>query len=91
MLGVVARGAAPWEKKKKAHKSLKAYKFFYDGFVKNVWVHECQTTNDLSLQVLYFHAFIYHSLTCDAPLEVFVALNGDTGDVYAGQCSCVSG
>ena len=24
----------------KAFKSLKAYKFFYDAFVKNVWVHE---------------------------------------------------
>ena len=24
----------------KTFKALKAYKFFYDGFVKNVWVHE---------------------------------------------------
>ena len=29
----------------KAFKSLKAYKFYYDGFVKNVWVHEFQSQN----------------------------------------------
>ena len=27
----------------------------------------------------------------DLPLETFLALNGDTGDVYSAQCSCVSG
>ena len=75
----------------KAFKSLKAYKFFYDGFVKNVWVYEWPCLNDMALRVLYFHAFVYHCLTCDSPLEVFVALNGDTGDVYSDQCSCVSG
>ena len=75
----------------KAFKSLKAYKFFYDGFVRNVWVCECPNVNNIALRVLYFCAFVYHSLTCDSPLEVFVALNGDTGDVYSAQCSCVSG
>ena len=75
----------------KAFKSLKAYKFFYDGFVRNVWVYECPNVNNIALRVLYFRAFVYHSLTCDSPLEVFVALNGDTGDVYSAQCSCVSG
>ena len=40
-----------------AFKSLKAFKFFYDGFVKNVWVHECPSTNQLDLRVLYFRAF----------------------------------
>ena len=33
----------------RAHKLLKAYKFFYNGFVKNVLVHECQINNDPSL------------------------------------------
>ena len=77
----------------KAFKSLKAYKFFYGGFVRNVWVYEFPSINDrdTALRVLYFRAFVYHSLTCDSPLEVFVALNGDTGDVYSAQCSCVSG
>ena len=39
----------------------------------------------MALRVLYFRAFVYHSLTCDPPLEVFVVLNGDTGDVYLGK------
>ena len=74
----------------KAFKSLKAYKF---GFIRNVWVYQCSCTNDLRLRVLYFRAFVYHSssMSCDSPLEVFVALNGDSGDVYAAQCSCISG
>ena len=65
------------------------HQLVYDGFVRNVWVYECPGT--AQLRVLYFRAFVYHSLTCDSPLEVFVALNGDTGDVYSAQCSCVSG
>ena len=69
----------------KAFKSLKAFKFFYDGFVRNVWVYQCSCTNDLRLRVLYFWAFVYHSLSCDTPLEVFVVLNGDSGDVYAAH------
>lgn len=76
----------------KAFKSLKAYKFFYDGFVKNVWVYECPSTGDsLNLRVLYFRAYVHHSLTCESPLQVFVSLNGNTGDVYSAKCTCVSG
>ena len=47
----------------KAFKSLKAYKFFYDGFVRNVWVHECVMPPSTSLRVVYFRAFVHHSLT----------------------------
>ena len=76
----------------KSFKSLKAYKFFYDGFVKNVWVHEFPPSEDpLHLRVLYFHAYVHHSLTYESPLEVFVCLNGDNGDVYSAKCTCVSG
>ena len=76
----------------RAHKSLKAYKYYYDGFVKNVWLHEFPPSEGpLHLRVLYFRAFVHHSLSCDSPLEVFVSLNGDTGDVYAAKCNCVSG
>ena len=46
----------------RAHKSLKAYKFFYDGFVKKVWVHEFKTS---TLRVLYFRAFLHHSSMTD--------------------------
>ena len=31
----------------KAFKSLKAYKFFHDGFVRNVRIHECPNVNDI--------------------------------------------
>ena len=57
----------------KAFKSLKAYKFFYDGFVRNAWVHEFPKINncEIALKVLYFCAFVHHFLTCDLPLEVF--------------------
>ena len=72
----------------RAHKSLKAYKYFFDGYVKNVWVYQYLSEN---LRVLYFRAFVYYSFTTDTPYEVFVSLNGDNGDVYAGQCACVSG
>ena len=75
----------------KAFKSLKAYKFFHDGFVRNVWVHQFPSTNQLNLKVLCFRGFVHHSLSCESPLQVYVALNGDTGDVYSAQCSCVSG
>ena len=75
----------------KAFRSLKAYKFFYDGYVRNVWVYECPRTSNLNLRVLYFRAYVYHSLTCDSPLEVYISINGDNGDVYSGKCTCVSG
>ena len=75
----------------KAFKSLKAYKFFHDGFVKNVWVHQFPSTNQLNLKVLYFRGFVHHSLLCELPMEAYVALNGDNGDVYTVQCSYVSG
>ena len=75
----------------KAFRSFKAYKYFFDGFVRNIWVHECSSNNDLSLRVLYFRAYVHHSLTCDSPLDVYVAVNGDNGDVYSGRCTYVSG
>jgi len=74
-----------------AFKSLKAYKYFYDGYVRNVWVHQCLSDNELMLKVLYFRAYVHHSYSSDAPLEVFVSLNADNGDVYSAKCSCVSG
>uniref|UniRef100_A0A1X7TT93 SWIM-type domain-containing protein n=1 Tax=Amphimedon queenslandica TaxID=400682 RepID=A0A1X7TT93_AMPQE len=73
-------------------KSLKAYKFFYNGFVQNVWVHECSPTGGtVVLRVLYFHAYVHLSFTCESPLLVFVSINGDNRDVYAAKCNCVSG
>ena len=57
-----------------------------------MWLYECPYTGgSLNVRVLYFHAYVHHSLTYDSPLNVFVSLNGDTGDVYSGKCICVSG
>ena len=43
----------------RAYKSLKAYKYFYDGYVKSVWVFQCSRENQLNLRVWYFCAFVY--------------------------------
>ena len=72
----------------KAFKSLKGYKFFADKFVKNVWLHDCKTE---SPRIVYARGFVYHSLTMDDPLEVFLSVDGDSGDVFSAQCNCVSG
>ena len=72
----------------RAFKSLKTYRFFADGFVSNVWLHDCATD---SPRVVYVRGFVQHSLSTDLPLETFVALDGDSGDVYSAQCNCVSG
>ena len=72
----------------RAFKSLKAYRFFSDGFVSNVWLHDCMMSGP---RIVYVRGFVQHSLTKDLPLETFVAMTSDTGDVYSAQCSCVSG
>jgi len=59
-----------------AYRQLKAFKFFYDGFVKNVWLYQCHVDSDLHLRVLYFRAYVHHSLSCDTPLEVYLAVKG---------------
>ena len=47
----------------RAFKSLKAYKYFYDGYVKNVWLYQCPVLPESALKALYFRAFVYHSFT----------------------------
>ena len=70
--------------------SLKAYKYFFDGYVRNIWVYPCPCDNDLMLKVLYFHAYVHHSYNCDTPLEVFVSMNVENRDVYSAKYSCVT-
>ena len=72
----------------RAFKSLKAYRFFADGLDSNVWLHDCATDSPC---VVFMRGFVQHSLSTDLPLETFVALDGDSGDVYSPQCNCVSG
>ena len=61
----------------RAFRSLKAYSFFADGYVKNMWLYQHP---DSSLIVP--SAYCHHSLTNDLALQVFVCLSGMTGDVY---------
>ena len=42
-------------------------------------------------RIIYFRAYVHHSLTYSEPLTVFVAMNGVSGDVHAAKCNCVSG
>ena len=76
----------------KAFKSLKAYKHFFDGYVRNLWVYQCPCDNELMLKVIYFHAYVHHLYNCDAPLEVFVSMNAEmemfilqSAHVYQGK------
>ncbi len=70
----------------RAFKSLKGYTFFADGFVRNVWL---KTFPDSD--VVYFRSYVFHSLTVDTPLTVFVCVSKSCGDVYSAQCNCVAG
>ena len=74
----------------KPFKSLKAYKYFFDGYIRNVWLYLCPCDNDLMLKVLYFCAYVNHSQNCDALLEVFISMNAENENVYSAQCSCIS-
>ena len=67
-----------------AFKSLKAYKYFADGLVKNVWAHNAED----GLIVVRGHCF--SSLKAKTTYTVF-ALFKATGDVLAAQCKCVAG
>ena len=56
-----------------------------------MWLHEFPPSEGpLHLRFVYFRAYVHHSLSCDSPLEVFVSLNGDNGDVYSAKCNCIS-
>ena len=68
----------------KAFKSLKAYKYFSDGLVKNVWVHQ---NEDASI-VIRGHCF--SSLKAKATYVVYVILK-KAGDVVSAKCKCVAG
>ena len=70
----------------RAFKSLKGYKFFADGFVRNMWLYPHPGS-----ELVILRAYCHHSLTCNPPLQVFICLNGSTGDVYSARCNCVSG
>ena len=70
----------------RAFKSLKAYRFFADGYVKNMWL--CQHPGS---SLIVVRGYCHHSLTNEPALQVFVCLSSMTGDVYTAECNCVSG
>ena len=67
----------------KAFKSLKAYKYFADGFVQNA-----SMLSDNS--VLYIRAQVTASLTSKV-YPVWVGMDQNSGEVYGGKCTCVAG
>ena len=71
----------------KAYKLLKAYKSM-DLSTMSGWLH---AFSDFAPPIVYVRAFVHHSLTTDEPLEVYVAINSCSGDVYSAKCNCVSG
>ena len=70
----------------RAFKSLKAFKFYADGYVQNMWLHKVPDSD-----LLVMRAFCFHSLTADPALKVFIILSGSSGDVYSAHCNCVAG
>jgi hypothetical protein len=67
----------------KAFKSLKAYKYFSDGLVQNVWAH----TSDKFIAI---KAFCFSSLKSKAVYSVSVIFKRN-GDIMTGECQCVAG
>ena len=67
----------------KAFKSLKAYKYFADGLVKNVWAHHLED------QVVV-RGYCLSSLKAKTTYTVNVVIK-TTGDVVGGACNCVTG
>lgn len=55
---------------------------------RNVWT--CAFLAQDGVRIVYIRGFVYHFMSCDPALTVYVSLNGDTGDVYSAQCNCVA-
>lgn len=68
----------------KAYKSLKAYRYFSDGLVTNVWGQE----KDAKTMVIRSHCF--SSLKAKTVYVVHVLMLKN-GDVLGAQCNCVAG
>ena len=64
-------------------KSLKAYKYFADGLVRNVWAHHLED------QVVV-RGYCLSSLKTKTTYTVYVVIK-TTGDVVGGACNCVAG
>ena len=67
----------------KAFKSLKAYKYFSDGLVSNVWAHHLEDE-------VVVRGYCLSSLKAKTVYTVYVVIK-TTGDVVGGTCNCVAG
>ena len=67
----------------KAFKSLKAYKYFSDGLVSNVWAHHLEDE-------VVVRGYCLSSLKAKTVYTVYVVIK-TTGDVVGGACNCVAG
>lgn len=70
----------------KAYKSLKAYKYFADGYIRNVWAGEPQEQDDAV--VVRCHCF--SSLKAKKVYVVHLVVK-KSGDVLSAACTCVAG
>ena len=70
----------------RAFKSLKAFKYFADGYVQNVWA----TKVDQESNLLVIRCYCFSSLKSGTTYPVFVCLSCN-GDVYSAECKCVAG
>ena len=69
----------------KAFKSLKAYKYFHDGLVRNIWAHSKLDDSEIILR-----AHVFSSLKAKSTYTVYVCFQSD-GGVSAAACKCVAG
>ena len=69
----------------KAYKYLKAYKYFKDGFVRNVWSNSHKET-----QLVAVRAHCFSSLKAKTTYTVYVMFKKD-GTVVTAECNCVAG
>lgn len=70
----------------KTFKSLKAYKYFADGFVRGTSLHYFGPEK----KVLYIRAHVSASMKA-AVCPVYVSMDQQSGEVFGGKCTCVAG
>ena len=70
----------------KAFKSLKAYKYFSEGLIQNVWIHQ----DDDTPSIIVIRAHCFSSLKSKVTYTVYATLK-TTGDVVSAVCKCVAG
>ena len=69
----------------RAFNSLKGYKYFEEGFVRNAWLHEIPDSD-----LLYVRSNCFSSLTVKQTYTVYVCLSKQ-GTVYSAKCQCKAG